>query len=117
MNGELAQLDNALRTFRNQHAEFYKNLPKNYNESLVKLTSLEMSQSDLVNYAKALDSAIMKFHSVKMEEINKIIRELWTNTYQGTDIDTIEIRSETDTTAKNRSYNYRVNLHTQIYGY
>ena len=39
---------------------------------------------DLGKYAKALDSAIMKFHSVKMEEINRIIGELWRNTYSGT---------------------------------
>jgi DNA repair protein RAD50 len=37
----------------------------------------------LEKYSKALDAAIMKFHSLKMEEINKIIRELWMNTYQG----------------------------------
>lgn len=53
-------------------------------------------------------SAIMKYHSMKMEEINKIIRELWVNTYQSSDIDTIEIRSDTETTRGNRSYNYRV---------
>jgi len=39
---------------------------------------------DLAKYAKALDSAIMKFHSMKMEEINRIIGELWRNTYVGT---------------------------------
>lgn len=27
--------------------------------------------------------AIMTFHSMKMEEINKIIRDLWRNTYRG----------------------------------
>ena len=27
--------------------------------------------------------AIMKFHSMKMEEINKIIRDLWRSTYRG----------------------------------
>lgn len=26
---------------------------------------------------------IMKFHSMKMDEINKIIRELWRSTYRG----------------------------------
>lgn len=43
-----------------------------------------------------------------MEEINKIIRELWVSTYQSPDIDTIEIRSDAETTRGNRSYNYRV---------
>ena len=27
--------------------------------------------------------AIMKFHSIKMAEINKIVKEYWTNTYKG----------------------------------
>ena len=29
-------------------------------------------------------SAIMEYHSLKMQEINKIIRELWYRTYRGT---------------------------------
>ena len=56
----------------------------------------------------------MRFHSIKMEEINKILRELWIKTYRGGDIDAIEIRSE-DTTdgvtlGQRRVYNYRVSL-------
>ena len=54
----------------------------------------------------------MKYHGMKMEEINQIIGELWRKTYQGTDVDTILIRSENENaTAKtNRSYNYRVSM-------
>ncbi|KAI9100624.1 P-loop containing nucleoside triphosphate hydrolase protein [Phlyctochytrium arcticum] len=43
-----------------------------------------------------------------MDDINKIIRELWVNTYQGSDIDTIEIRSDNENVKGNRTYNYRV---------
>jgi len=52
----------------------------------------------------------MEFHSLKMDEINKIIKELWQATYKSNDIDTIEIRSEAEngSTTKARSYNYRV---------
>ncbi len=49
-----------------------------------------------------------------MSEINRIIRELWTNTYQGADIDTLEIRSDTEKATGNRSYNYRVFQYFQI---
>jgi DNA repair protein RAD50 len=64
---------------------------------------------DLARYGGALDKAIMKYHSLKMNEINQIISELWVNTYQGTDVDTIMIKAENDTGgASNRSYNYRV---------
>lgn len=50
----------------------------------------------------------MKYHSLKMEEINRIIEELWKSTYRGTDVDTILIRSDNETGKGNRSYNYRV---------
>lgn len=50
----------------------------------------------------------MKYHSLKMEEINRIIEELWKSTYRGTDVDTILIRSDTESAKGNRSYNYRV---------
>ena len=50
----------------------------------------------------------MKYHSLKMEEINCIIDELWKKTYQGSDVDTILIRSDNETARGNRSYNYRV---------
>ncbi len=57
----------------------------------------------------------MRFHTLKMEEINKILKHLWIKTYKGGDIDTIEIRSE-DSSAegapvnKRRVYNYRVSV-------
>ena len=50
----------------------------------------------------------MKYHSLKMEEINRIIDELWKATYRGTDVDTIMIRSEVEAAKGNRTYNYRV---------
>lgn len=53
--------------------------------------------------------ALMRFHSMKMEEINKIIKELWQQTYRGQDIDYIEIRSDAEG-AGTRSYSYRVGI-------
>ena len=50
----------------------------------------------------------MKYHSMKMEEINRIAGELWQSTYQGTDVDTILIRSEAENATAKRQYNYRV---------
>lgn len=51
----------------------------------------------------------MKFHSIKMAEINKIIKELWRATYRSNDIDTIEIKSEEGgQNEKRKTYNYRI---------
>lgn len=51
--------------------------------------------------------ALMRFHTMKMEEINKIIRELWQQTYRGQDIDYISIHSDSEG-AGTRSYSYKV---------
>ena len=70
----------------------------------------------------------MKYHSLKMEEVNDTMKHLWNKTYQGTgpypfypgtaptpttwilDIDGIRIRSDVEGGASKRSYNYRVSF-------
>ncbi|KAI3690593.1 hypothetical protein L2E82_48717 [Cichorium intybus] len=52
--------------------------------------------------------ALMRFHTMKMEEINKIIRELWQQTYGGQDIDYISIHSDAEH-GGTRSYSYKEN--------
>lgn len=94
----------------------YKDAAKNYRESKIRVEATKACIEDLGRYAGALDKAIMKFHSLKMEEINRIIEELWRRTYQGTDVDSILIRSDNESPAGtagaaktgNRTYNYRV---------
>ncbi|RZC90608.1 hypothetical protein C5167_029741 [Papaver somniferum] len=66
-----------------------------------------MANEDLDRYYNALDKALMRFHSMKMEEINKIIRELWQQRHRGQDIDYISIHSDSEC-AETRSYSYRV---------
>lgn len=43
-----------------------------------------------------------------MEEINKIIADLWIKTYQGSDIRKIEIKSDIEPSSRNKSFNYRI---------
>jgi DNA repair protein RAD50 len=50
----------------------------------------------------------MKYHGLKMEEVNDTMKHLWNKTYQGTDIDGIKIKSDVEGGASKRSYNYRV---------
>lgn len=51
---------------------------------------------------------------MKMEEINKIVKELWQQTYRGQDIDFIEIRSDAEGVGT-RSYSYRVSVLASLY--
>ena len=86
----------------------YKDAAYKYKEAHINVEATKAAVEDLGRYGGALDKAIMKYHSLKMEEINRIIEELWKKTYQGTDIDTILIRSDNEAAKGNRSYNYRV---------
>ena len=42
--------------------------------------------------AQALEKALLTFHTNKMADINKIIKELWQKTYRNQDIDYIQAR-------------------------
>ncbi|XP_011084217.1 DNA repair protein RAD50 [Sesamum indicum] len=89
----------------------YKDIDKRYFDQLIQLKTTEMANKDLDKYYKALDKALMRFHTLKMEEINKIIRELWQQTYRGQDIDYISIHSDSEG-AGTRSYSYKVLMQT-----
>lgn len=56
---------------------------------------------------QALEKALLAFHTSKMADINKIVKELWQKTYRNQDIDYIQIVADADHGAA-RSYNYRV---------
>ncbi|KAI4317369.1 hypothetical protein L6164_025242 [Bauhinia variegata] len=89
----------------------YKDIDKRYFDQLLQLKTTEMANKDLDRYYNALDKALMRFHTMKMEEINKIIRELWQQTYRGQDIDYISIHSDSEG-AGTRSYSYKVLMQT-----
>lgn len=116
--GEVKQMDGQLSTLNEELQSEFLGVHERYRKALITLKTTTVANDDLAKYSNALDSAIMQYHSMKMNEINAIIDELWKSTYSGTDIDTILIRSESDKPATasktaaassvNRSYNYRV---------
>ncbi|KAG8214897.1 hypothetical protein J3R82DRAFT_10069 [Butyriboletus roseoflavus] len=107
IGGEISSHSETLKQVEKDLRE-YKDINKRYTDQLVKVKMSDMANNDLEKYAKALDNAIMKYHSLKMEEVNDTMRHLWNKTYQGTDIDGIKIRSDVEGGASKRSYNYRV---------
>ncbi|KAJ1992993.1 DNA repair protein rad50 [Coemansia spiralis] len=108
LQGEVKQLEDQASRLSHELSTDYKDVDMLYVRQLVQCKTEELANTDLETYSKALDAAIMRYHSLKMQDINKIIRELWINTYQGNDIDTIEIRSEVEGARNSRSHNYRV---------
>jgi DNA repair protein RAD50 len=106
--GEMKSKDVQLGELDKEYKTEYDGALERWRRQKIELVVAKAAIGDLTRYGGALDQAIMKYHSLKMEEINRIIDELWRNTYQGTDVDTIMIRSESETQNKNKSYNYRV---------
>lgn len=90
----------------------YKDADANYTKKLIQQVTTETAANDLVKYYKALDGAVIQYHSSKMEEINSKLRELWQKIYKNNDIDFIAIRSDTEIADKRRAYNYRVVMHS-----
>nr|KAG5696240.1 hypothetical protein BaRGS_019942 [Batillaria attramentaria] len=112
-SGRLLGFDDQIRTTKRElQSDMFRDATRKYRDKMIDLRTTELANGDLEKYYKAMDRAIMSYHAQKMAEINKIIRELWRNTYRGNDIDTIEIRSDDDESGGSlrtrRTYNYRV---------
>ncbi|CAY68365.1 DNA repair protein RAD50 [Komagataella phaffii GS115] len=107
--GEVSQLQKQIQSITEEIKRDYEHVEDEYYQEYLKLQTKMFISNDISVYSKGLDNAVMKYHSIKMEEINRIIDELWKRTYSGTDVDTIMIKSDMNTQVKgNRSYNYRV---------
>jgi DNA repair protein RAD50 len=104
---DMKNKDDQLTELMDEWKSLYKDSATQYREAHIKVETTKAAIEDLGRYAGALDKAIMQYHTLKMEEINRIIAELWRNAYQGTDVDTIRIASDSDGKG-NRTYNYRV---------
>lgn len=109
--------------------EHLKNAQERYLKHFIQQSVEEMASQDLERFYKVLDQTMMTYHTQKMNQLNKIIRDLWRTTYRGSglfcrdgrvvhvvrgwfsDIDSIEIRSDADdqnASKARRTYNYRV---------
>ncbi|KAM7222177.1 DNA repair protein RAD50 [Rhypophila decipiens] len=113
--GSMSTKDEQFARLNEEYEIDLKGAKAKFKESHIKVETTKAAIEDLGRGTAALDHAIMQYHSLKMEEINRTIGELWQSTYQGTDIDTIQIRSdiESGTTASGagkRTYNYRVSM-------
>ncbi|CAO1416257.1 unnamed protein product [Diamesa hyperborea] len=111
--GQLAELENRIsEADKDLSSNKHKNSKLNYQKAVFKIAVLKRIIDDLGKYRLALEWALMKFHTEKMEQINRIIRELWNSIYRGNDIDYIMIKTDEDTLKnsadKKRSFNYRV---------
>uniref|UniRef100_A0A669EIK5 RAD50 double strand break repair protein n=1 Tax=Oreochromis niloticus TaxID=8128 RepID=A0A669EIK5_ORENI len=117
LKSERSREEGAQKPLEEQILEYSKQLEEDqygkaeelHRNKMIEMRTTQLLSKDLKLYEEALDQAIVKFHSMKMDEINQNIRDLWRSTYRGQDIEYIEIRSEVEERSEGRrSYNYRV---------
>ncbi|XP_076736407.1 DNA repair protein RAD50 isoform X2 [Maylandia zebra] len=117
LRSERSREQGAQKPLEEQILEYSKQLEEDqygkaeelHRNKMIEMRTTQLLSKDLKLYEEALDQAIVKFHSMKMDEINQNIRDLWRSTYRGQDIEYIEIRSEVEERSeRRRSYNYRV---------
>lgn len=108
--GESKAITAHIALLRHELDTTYKNTHQNFMDALGKVETNQGVIEDLEKYVKTMDAAIMRYHSNKMAQINSLLDQMWRQTYTGTDIDTILIRSESDvgTNSARANYNYRV---------
>jgi len=106
LGDQIAQLEGKL------NSKEYKNVAERHRSSMIQYEITSIAVQDLEKYHAAVDKALLRYHSLKIEDINKIIKELWSLTYKGQDITNIRIVSGNEgaatSSAASRSYNYRV---------
>ncbi|XP_063715331.1 DNA repair protein RAD50-like isoform X3 [Symsagittifera roscoffensis] len=110
-DGQLRELKSTLATLDKQlNDKIYSEASHQWIRKVAEWKSNKLACADLDKFGKALDSALMRFHSVKMGEINQVLSELWREVYTGRDIDCIEIRTEEGENSSHtrKTYNYRV---------
>ena len=65
----------------------YRNIEKDVRKASIAYKTVQMAAKDLDRYHGALDAALQSYHSIKVREINAIIKEIWQLCYKGGDID------------------------------
>jgi len=114
---EMSRREGSRETFKVQQRELkrklvtseYNDIDERHRVKMIQHETSIITVSDLDKYYNALDKALLRFHGLKIEEINKIIQELWSLTYKGEDITSIRLTSDQEKGSRaTTSYNYRV---------
>jgi len=108
--GELKECENSRKSHQDMlRHKTYRDVETRVREKNNEAKTTKMAIQDLDKFHSALDRALMKYHSMKMEEINKTMSDLWQSTYQGQDIEKIKLtHDEESATSTKRNYNYRM---------
>ena len=74
--------EQTLRLSKELEAEAYRDIDARLRARTIDLETGLMAEEDLKKYFTALEKALMRFHTGKMQAINATLRELWQQIYR-----------------------------------
>ena len=84
INGRMQGLMEQKRNLKRKLNEpEYKGIDDRQRMKMIEYETTSIVVTDLDKYYDALDKALLSYHGMKINDINKIIRELWSLTYKG----------------------------------
>lgn len=83
MKGELVQMKDQTQRYENELRSHYSNVDSDYAKLFVETKTLELAIADVKKFNATLSESVMRYHALKMDDLNKIIKDLWFKTYKG----------------------------------
>jgi DNA repair protein RAD50 len=78
---------------------------------------LEKAGKDLDIFYRLTENGISIYHQQKMEEVNKIIHQIWKSVYHGNDINDIAIHAAQEVDSKKKkNFHYSIIMEKEIGG-
>ena len=90
------------------NSQEYANIDRRYVLTQTRVRLLTQVIRDLEVYSRGIEEALLQYHQTKIKEINERISELWSQTYQGRDIESIEIESKSIIRGNKKQFEYSV---------
>ena len=66
---------------------------KDYLKKIIRFNAITGMVNDIQASSKAMERAISRLHNEKMDEVNRILYDVWQDVYNGGDIEFIRINS------------------------
>ena len=86
----------------------FQDIDRRYLVAQTKVKLITLVIEDLDKYKQAIEAGLVNYHQTKIREINQRISDLWATTYQGKDIESIEIVSNQVTRGTKTIFDYAV---------
>mmetsp|Transcript_19107 Transcript_19107/g.34773 ORF Transcript_19107/g.34773 Transcript_19107/m.34773 type:complete len:894 (-) Transcript_19107:2389-5070(-) len=89
-------------------ASFLNDVRKEVNLITIERELGALAAREFDDLSRAIERGVLEFHNRKLNEVNNLLQELWTQCYQGSDIEGLQLRADQVESSRYKNYNYRL---------